>query len=110
MSDSQPITVHIYNQAYTLGSDEHDPEYVRRAAAYLDSRMHEAAANADKRSPLDIAILASLEVAAEVLQVRRRQEAMLGDADRRLSRFTELLRDGDPLQRDDASPDTPQQD
>ena len=76
---------------FRLGSDSRDPEYIEKAAAYLDEKMRRAAEEAGKRSPFEIAILAAMEIAEEVLEERKKTERMLNQADERLSSFTERL-------------------
>jgi cell division protein ZapA len=91
MAQENVVTVQIYSQTYHLSSDEQDPEYIRRAAEYLDGKMRAAAAAAGSRSPLDIAILAALDIAEEVLAARRQKDSLLDDADRRISSVTRRL-------------------
>lgn len=86
-------TVQIFNQTYRLSSDQANPQYIRQAAAHLDRKIREAAAVAGQRPLLDLAILAAMEVAEEVLEERRKKENLLSDADRRISNFTRRLED-----------------
>ncbi|MEW6754027.1 MAG: cell division protein ZapA [Candidatus Latescibacterota bacterium] len=85
------VTVQIYGQTYRLGNDTCDPEQIQRAAAYLDARIRQAAAWAGSRSPLDVVVLAALSVAEEVLAARRQKDALLDEADQRLSTFARRL-------------------
>lgn len=91
MSTKEDVVVQIFDQTYRLTSDEHDADYVRRAAAYLDGKMRAAASAAANRSTLDVAVLAALEIADEVIACRRRQETMLHEVDQRIGRFTRRL-------------------
>jgi len=91
MAQENVVSVQIYNQTYHLGSDDQDPAYIQRAAAFLDSKMREAEAAVGTRSALDIAILAALDIAEEVLAARREREDLLDEADQRISTFTRLL-------------------
>lgn len=102
MSAHEKVPVQIYDQTYHVSSDEQSPEYVQRAAAYLDAKMRAAAAASGKRSCLDLAILAALDVAEEVLAQRKRKESMLHDADQRINRFTRLLEDESGLEGRDS--------
>ena len=56
--------------------------------------MRSAAAAAGKRSPLDIAVLAAMEIAEQVLELRHQKERLLTEADERISAFTRRLEDG----------------
>ena len=89
---TNPITVQIFNQAFRISADLEDPEYVQKAAAYLDKKMREAA-SAGARRPLDVAIMAAMNIAEEVLTARGRKESLLSQTDRRIDNFTRLLDD-----------------
>ena len=105
MSQAQPIAVRIYNQTYHLvNSEGQDPEYTRLAAAYLDEKMQQIAATITHRGPLDIAILAALNIAEEVLNARQHKDALIDRADARIDSFTQLLSD-DPPATDSPSTD-----
>jgi len=97
MSPDKPINVEIYKQTYQLRASEgRDAEYIQRAAAYLDQKMQQAAAEVGNRAPLDIAILAALNIAEEVLSARLQKETLLDQADAHIDSFTQLLSDADP--------------
>lgn len=97
MSQTQPVAVRIYNQTYHLvNSEDQDPEYIRHAAAYLDEKMQQIAATSGPRGPLDIAILAAINIAEEVLTARQHKDALLNRADARIDSFTQLLSDDSP--------------
>mgnify|MGYP001172757513 CR=1 FL=1 len=92
MSRESAISVQIFNQTYRLVTSQgRDGEYVKRAAAYLDYKMREAAAEAGERAALDIAILAALNIAEEVLAERDKKELLLDRADERIDSFTKKL-------------------
>jgi cell division protein ZapA len=67
MSSSKKIQ--IYGKTYSLksSSSEMDAEEV---AGYVDSRMRELAAARSKTSTLDLAILAALNIAQELLELK----------------------------------------
>ena len=72
MSSSKKIQ--IYGKTYSLksSSSEVDAEEV---AGYLDSRMRELATARSKTSTLDLAILAALNIAQELLELKGQTEA-----------------------------------
>ena len=72
MSSSKKIQ--IYGKTYSLksSSSEVDAEEV---AGYVDSRMRELAAARSKTSTLDLAILAALNIAQELLELKDQTEA-----------------------------------
>ena len=101
MSQSQPVAVRIYNQTYNLvNNEDQDPEYIRLAAAYLDEKMQQIATAIGHRGPLDIAILAALNIAEEVLAARQHKDALIDRADARIDSFTQLLSDDAPAADD----------
>jgi cell division protein ZapA len=67
MSNSKKIQ--IYGKTYSLksSSSEMDAEEV---GCYVDSRMRELAAARSKTSTLDLAILAALNIAQELLELK----------------------------------------
>ena len=72
MSSSKKIQ--IYGKTYNLksSSSEMDAEEV---AGYVDSRMRELATARSKTSTLDLAILAALNIAQELLELKKQTEA-----------------------------------
>ena len=93
LADDKIVKVQIFNQTYPISTENEDPEYVKQVADYLDRKMHEAAATVGQRAPLDIAILAALNVADEVLSERSKKEDLLSEADKRIGNFARLLED-----------------
>lgn len=71
MSSSKKIQ--IYGKTYSLksSSSEVDAEEV---ASYVDSRMKELATARSKTSTLDLAILAALNIAQELLELKGQTE------------------------------------
>ena len=72
MSSSKKIQ--IYGKTYSLksSSSEMDAEEV---AGYVDSKMRELATARSKTSTLDLAILAALNIAQELLELKGQTEA-----------------------------------
>lgn len=66
---SGTTTVTIYGQEYTVRSDG-DAEYVRRIAAYVDTRMREVAQHSNQVTSLRVAILAALNITDELFRAR----------------------------------------
>ena len=93
MPPENQVSVQIFNQTYRLGSDEKDIRYIRRAAAHLDKKMR--GVSQGSRSPLDVAVIAAMEIAEQVLQARREKSRLLSDTDQRITRFTRRLQEED---------------
>ena len=92
MSGESAVSVKIFNQTYRLATNrDRDAEYIQRAAAYLDEKMREAAEHASRRAPLDIAILAALTIAEEVIKEQQKKDALLNEADEQINSFTKKL-------------------
>ena len=53
--------------------------------------MREAAEHASHRAPLDIAILAALTIAEEVIKEQQKKDALLNKADEQIDTFTQKL-------------------
>ena len=94
MPDSPGTVVTIFDQSFRIGSASSDAEAIREAAAFLDDRMRQVAVAARRRVPLEVAIVAAMEIADEVLSERDRRDQLLSDADERISHFTRRLEGG----------------
>ncbi len=107
MSRDSAVSVKIFNQTYRLAtSQDRDAEYVERAAAYLDEKMREAAEHASHRAPLDIAILAALNIAEEVMAARDKKAQLLDRTDAHIDSFAKRLNE-EHAAPDDDSPAAP---
>jgi cell division protein ZapA len=91
MAQGKIVTVQIFDHTYQLTSDDQDPQYIDRAAQYLDDKMRQTAAAVGQRAPLDIAILAAMEIAEEVLDARRKKDSLLDETDQRIDTFARRL-------------------
>jgi len=91
MSIENSRLVQIFNHQYHISSDEGDEERVEDVASYLDEKMHDAARSSGKTAPLEVAVMAAMEIAHEVLEGRSKKEELLDQADERISSFTKRL-------------------
>src|SRR5215468_9155435 len=87
---SQTIKVVIYNQTYTLRSD-HDPAYVQELADYVNERMNEIARATMTVDSLRVAILAALQIADELYQLRQELKDTEEEIAERSTKYAELL-------------------
>ena len=96
MTNEKAVAVEIFDQKYNLAtSEKRDAEYIEQAAKYLDGKMRIAAENAGRHSNiLDIAILAALDIAEEVLQAREQKEYLVTEADAKVESIKEQLNKG----------------
>lgn len=69
------IKVKIYGKEYSIRSYE-DPEYVEEVARYIDSKMDEIARNGNYSNPIQVAVLAAMNVTDELFATRREKEEL----------------------------------
>ena len=94
MTEQSRTVVKIFDHQYRIGSASADAGAIQQAATFLDERMRQVAGSVKRRVPLEVAILAAMEIADEVLRFRNRREQLLSEADESISRFTRKLEDG----------------
>ena len=91
MSDNDATPVTIYGRTYQLRGCE-DPAYLSDLASLVDEKMRVVADATGTADTIKLAILASLNLADDYLQVRRGgQPRDDGDAAQRLARMVSLL-------------------
>ena len=87
---SQSYKVVIYNQTYSLRS-EHGEDYIKELAALVDRRMNEIARATMTVDSLRVAILAALQIADELHQLRRELKDTEEEIAERSTKYAELL-------------------
>ncbi|PIP71724.1 MAG: hypothetical protein COW89_10405 [Nitrospinae bacterium CG22_combo_CG10-13_8_21_14_all_47_10] len=82
--------IQIYGKTYSLktSSSEVDAEGV---AAYVDSRMKELANARNKTSTLDLAILTALNIAQELLELKKQSEEKSNAEDEKIRQLVSAL-------------------
>lgn len=78
------VDVEIFGQVYTVRGDK-DPDYVRKVAEFVDRKMREISQVTETVSTSRIAILASLNIADELM-------TLLEEAEQLKARMRELTR------------------
>jgi cell division protein ZapA len=84
------VIVSIFGKEYSLVS-EVDPEYIRKAASYLDSKMREVSESYPSINESRVAVLAALNIADELFRCREdlvnssADEQHIGELARKLS-------------------------
>jgi cell division protein ZapA len=68
------VSVDIYDQVYSLRGT--DSEHILRLASTVDEKMRAVAAHGSTVDSLRVAVLAALNIADELMQVRARYEAL----------------------------------
>jgi len=72
--ESGAVVVEIFDQIYQLRGS--DPAYIERLASVVDSKMRAVSAHGATVDSLRVAVLASLNIADELLTLRARFEAL----------------------------------
>ena len=86
----QTVRVVIFGEEYSVrGTD--NPEYIYSVADYVDKTMREIAAKNKSMPPNRVAILAALNLAGELFDLRRDKTATLDDVESRARNIVELL-------------------
>jgi len=78
------VDVEIFGQVYTVRGDK-DPDYVRKVAEFVDRKMREISQVTETVSTSRIAILASLNIADELM-------TLLEEAEQLKARMRELTK------------------
>jgi cell division protein ZapA len=73
---AEPVCVEIYDQIYNLrGPNE---EHIRRLAMLVDGKMRAVAANGNTVDSLRVAVLAGLNIADELIALRKSYDELAG--------------------------------
>lgn len=95
-SNELSVSVEIYDQVYRLRGV--DPEHIARLGAMVDGKMRAVSAHGATVDSLRVAVLAALNIADELAELRERHRDLLQSLDRtetrtrsRASSLSELL-------------------
>lgn len=84
MSATEPVSVHILDREYTVGVSPDERSSLMAAAKLLDSRMREVRGSNRMAAVDRVAVLAALNLAHELQQMRDEQHARNRDVERTL--------------------------
>ena len=76
------VQVEIFGQTYSLRADA-DEEHVRKVADLVDLKMREVADGSHSVSTLQIAVLAAMDLASDLLQKRNGDDDLLRQVESR---------------------------
>ena len=79
----------IFGEDFKIASDSEVD--VRKIAAYVDKRMSEVAERSGTQQRTQLAVLAAMEIAAELLQAQQESEHLLKKAYDSVDRLRELV-------------------
>jgi cell division protein ZapA len=74
--ERQSVAVDIYDQVYHLRGT--DPEYIEQLASVVDAKMRAVSALGNTVDSLRVAVLAALNIADELANLRARYESLSG--------------------------------
>jgi len=95
--EKQKVKVSIGGREYLLATDEHDTELIE-AAQMVDALLGEGISKAPALKELKATVLASLQLASDLLKMRNR----LKESEERVSRLINLLDDGSYIMNNDS--------
>lgn len=75
MSQNEPVSVHILDREYTVGVEPAERDSLTAAARVLDGKMREIRGSNRMAAVDRVAVLAALNLAHELQQVRNEQAA-----------------------------------
>ena len=84
--------IQIYGKTYSLKSSS-DQMSMEDVAAYVDSKMRELAAAFSKTSSADLAVLAALNIAQELIELQKQNDANDKSHEEKIGRMIEALED-----------------
>ena len=91
MADASPITVHILDKDYRIGCPEDERDALFVSARYLDQKMREIRDGGRVIGTDRIAVMAALNIAHELLQVRDDKENSGQSLARRIKHLQEKI-------------------
>ena len=84
--------IQIYGKTYSLKSSS-DQMSMEEVAAYVDAKMRELAAARSKTSSADLAVLAALNIAQELMELQKQNDANDKSHEEKIGRMIEALED-----------------
>lgn len=84
------VLVEIFGEKYRIGGD---PKQVQQVAAYVDSKMKEIATKNGRMPKAQVAMLAAMEVAADLFKVMSERRVFTERAHESVERLTRLVED-----------------
>ena len=82
--------IQIYGKTYSLKSSS-DQMSMEDVAAYVDAKMRELAAARSKTSSSDLAVLAALNIAQELIELQKQNDANDKSHEEKIGRMIEAL-------------------
>jgi cell division protein ZapA len=86
----QGVLVEIFGEQYRIGGE---PKQVQQVAAYVDTKMKEIADKSPRMPKAQVAMLAAMEVAADLFKVMSERKVFTERAHESVERLTRLVED-----------------
>lgn len=91
MEQKKTITkVNIFGTEYTIRGDA-EPEYVKKIAQHVDSKMREITDNLQLHSSTRVAILTAINITDELFKERVDKERLILELEERIDRLSDRL-------------------
>ena len=84
------VLVEIFGAEYQIAS-EADHIDIQQVAAYVDQKMKEVASHSGSGKKTSLAVLAAMEITAELMRVRQENEQLLQKAHESIKRLNQLI-------------------
>ncbi len=84
------MKIEIYDQSYNISSEQGE-EHLKELAACVDAKMREVAAATGMADSLKVAVLAALNMADDLLALRKRQQELEGPLRKRVEKCVALV-------------------
>jgi len=88
--NKRKIKVKIYGKEYSIKSTE-EPEYVEEIARYVDSKMMEVDRSGNPSNPVQVAVLAAMNITDELFAERNRESKTESNLDERSKDLAERI-------------------
>ena len=92
MDPVQAVTVKIFGEDYRIAGDG-DPRRIHELAHYVDEKMRAVKERMVSVHPAKVAVLASLNIADELMKERQRREQLERQLGERAARLNQVLDD-----------------
>jgi len=86
--NSQVVKIAIFGQDYPIRANVGDEDYVRSIAKYVDEKMREIDETMRPSSSMKIAILTALNIADELISLKKEKSDDLAEHQKEVDRFT----------------------
>jgi cell division protein ZapA len=88
---SAKVKIEIYDQIYNVNAEGQDEEHLKELAAYVDGKMREVAQATRIVDSVKVAVLAALNIADEIFELRERQQTIDGPLRKRVEKCVALI-------------------